>query len=193
MIFGLYKEEPKFKDFAMTFGSFGSIQDQIQISIKNSTDVPQNVDILSRVQPAGISVSANTMPMSGVITRLQVNPMKFTSMKVMASNPAQLDNPILLVYKDNMGSMAQSQVMPAMYKSSFQTQSNMVEITGIEGILTVDSTIETTVNAMTTLTLILKVQQLFNNRKDFDNYMNFMNYRKGFRNFMHKVSRNGAS
>lgn len=187
----LYKKpvlRKKFHNFSMTFGNFG-IHDQIQISIKNSNGNPVPVDIMSRIQPPGVSVSANTMPMSGVITSLQVNPMEFTAMKVMSSSPDQLNNPIILSYRDAFGSSAQQQIIPSTYKSSFQSQSNMVEITGIKGVLTVDSTIETVVNGNTTVTFILKVKQLFNNRKDYDNYRNFMEHKKKFRNFMRKVSR----
>jgi hypothetical protein len=183
-----------YKDFSMTTGMFGgmgrynwSVRDNITITIKNTTSTAQEVDLMSRVQPAGVVVASDTVPIQGLITRLQANPMMFTSMKISASRQEQLDNPILLTYKSALGQLDQSSITPNAYKSSFQTISNMVEVTGIEGVLDVDSSIVTMINPNTTLTLTLKVKQLFDNKREFFNYMEYFEVKK-YRNFMRVIN-----
>lgn len=184
-----------YRNFSMTSGIFGggspfgmfSVGDNITIIIKNNTASTQEVDILSRQQPAGVVVAANTIPIRQLITRIQANPMMVESMKINVSNPQQLSNPILLVYKDALGSFQSSQIIPETYKSSFQTIGNMVEIPNVNAVLDVDSTMTTVINPNTQMSLTLKVKQLFNNKRDFNNYLEFMAEKK-FRNFMRQIN-----
>lgn len=184
-----------YRNFSMTSGIFGggspfgmfSVGDNITIIIKNNTASTQEVDILSRKQPAGVVVAANTIPIRQLITRIQANPMMVESMKINVSNPQQLSNPILLVNKDALGSFQSSQIIPETYKSSFQTIGNMVEIPNVNAVLDVDSTMTTVINPNTQMSLTLKVKQLFNNKRDFNNYLEFMAEKK-FRNFMRQIN-----
>jgi len=188
--------EAGYKNFSMNTGMFGGgstfgnmfrIGDTLTITVKNSTASTQDVDLLSRVQPAGVTVASNTIPIGQLITRIQANPMMVKSMKVNVSNPSQLSNPILLVYKDALGTQQSSQIIPETYKSSFQTIGNMVEIPDVNAVLDVDSTMNTVVNPNTTISLTFKVEQLFNNKRDFLNYLEFVSEKK-FRNFMRDVT-----
>jgi hypothetical protein len=83
--------------------------------------------------------------------------------------------------------MQQTSIVPETYKSSFQTIGNMVEIPDFNGLLDVDSSIETTINPTTTMSLTMKVKQLFDNKKQFMDYLNFMEQKK-FRNFMREIT-----
>lgn len=188
----------EYNDFSMTTGAFGgmgkynwSIRDNITIIIKNTNQTSEEVDLMSRVQPKGVVVASDTVPIQSLITRLQANPMMFTSIKVSASKQEQLDNPILLVFKTALGQQEQAPITPNAYKSSFQTISNMVEINNIEGVLDVDSSIITVLNPNTQLTLTLKVKQLFDNKRDFYNYMEYVEVKR-YRNFMRVLNNNAV-
>jgi hypothetical protein len=183
------------KNFSMNTGMFGgtptmgmfSVGDTLTITINNTTASPQQVDLLSRTQPSGVKVASNTIPIQSLITRVQANPMQIQSMKINVSNPNQLSVPLYITYKDALGSMQQTSIVPETYKSSFQTIGNMVEIPDFNGLLDVDSSIETTINPTTTMSLTMKVKQLFDNKKQFMDYLNFMEQKK-FRNFMREIT-----
>lgn len=190
------RAEDGFNNFQMNTGMFGggrnynfSVRDNISIIIKNTSGKAEEVDLMSRIQPTGVVVASDTIPIQGLITRLQANPMMFTSMKVIASNPTQLDNPILLTYKSALGAMEENSITPNAYKSSIQTQSNIVEIPDIQGVLDTDSSIVTVINPNSQLTLTLKVKQLFDNKRDFRNYLDFVQAKsRNFRNFMQVIN-----
>lgn len=187
--------EQGYRNFSMTSGIFGggspfgmySVGDNITIVIKNTKANAEEVDILSTQQPPGVIVAANTIPISKLITRIQANPMMVESMKINVSDPQQLSNPILLVYRDALGSYQSAQIIPEAYKSSFQTISNMVEIPNVNALLDVNSTMTTVMNPNTQMSLTFKVKQLFNNKRDFNQYLEFMAEKK-FRNFMRQIN-----
>lgn len=188
------KFEEGFNNFSMNTGMFGgtptmgmySVGDTITITIKNSNPQPEQVDILSRVQPSGVKVASNTIPIQSLITRVQANPMQIVGLKMSVTDQAQLSNPLNITYRDALGTVQQTSVTPDAYRSSFQTIGNMVEIPDFNGILDVDSSIETTINPNSTITLTMKVKQLFDNKRDFMNYLNFME--KRFVGFMQDIT-----
>lgn len=190
------RAEDGFNNFQMNTGMFGggknynfSVRDNISIIIKNTTGKAEEVDLMSRRQPTGVVIASDTVPIQGLITRLQSNPMMFTSMKVIANPAQQLDNPILLTYKTALGAMEQNSLTPNAYKSSMQTQGNMVEINDIQGVLDTDSSIVTVINPKSQLTLTLKVKQLFDNKHEFRNYLDFVQAKsRNFRNFMEVIN-----
>ena len=188
------KFENGFNNFSMNTGMFGgrpnigmfSVGDTITITIKNTNPQPEQVDILSRVQPSGVKVASNTIPIQSLITRVQANPMQIVSLKMSVTDQNQLANPLNITYRDALGTVQQTSITPDAYRSSFQTIGNMVEIPDFNGILDVDSSIETTINPNSTITLTMKVKQLFDNKRDFMNYLNFMD--KRFVGFMQDIT-----
>lgn len=185
-----------FKNFAMTSGMFGDsvgfpnmygVNDTVLIKIENKGTSPQEVDILSTVQPTGVTVSTNTMQLSKFITRVQANPMHVKSIKISTNKEEQLLNPIIMSYTDAFGQQQSAQIIPETYKSSFQHNPNMVEIPNVDALLDVNSTITMVVNPKTMVTFTLKVEQLFKNKRNFYNFLNFLKTNR-FRNFLKDIT-----
>lgn len=169
------------------FNKMAALTDVVQITVRNAGGSPVNVDILSRSQDPKIIISANTMPISQFANRLNANPMLLQGLKIISADPNQINNPIELVYQDGFGSYQKTTLTPAAHGSSFQSNSNIVEIPNLNFVIGVDGSIHTTINPGVTVNYVLNVKQLFDDHKRFVAYKNFMQAKK-YKNFMRVVN-----
>lgn len=176
------------KGLTSRFGQFGALQDEISITIKNISGSPQGVNLLQPDRNPKLKISANAMPMGGFVNRLNANPMLVSEIKVIGSDEEQLNNPIKFIYNDELGSYQSTIITPSSYENSYQSRGNIVEIKKLKFIFGIDGSIETTINPNSTVTYVMQVKQLFNDRRNFMQYKNFLNQKQTrYKNFMWDV------